>query len=75
MALSLEFQSLQKLNTRRYDYIRSSNGKTFGKYDSCLQSSKVSLMCSYNYHAKIQRERGREREGTNSKITICDYVS
>ncbi|XP_031621010.1 uncharacterized protein LOC116339329 [Contarinia nasturtii] len=33
--------SLQKLSTRRYDYVRSSNGKTFGKYDNCLQTARV----------------------------------
>lgn len=35
------YQALQKLNTRRYDYVHFGNGKTFGKYGDCLQTARV----------------------------------
>lgn len=33
--------SWQRFDTRRYDYIRSSKDQTFGKFDRCLQTTKV----------------------------------
>lgn len=33
--------ALQKLNTRRYDYVRFGNGKTLGKYGDCLQTVRA----------------------------------
>lgn len=29
------------MDTRRYDFIRSGDGTTFGKADACLQTSQV----------------------------------
>lgn len=46
-------QSSQKLHTRRYDYVRYSNGKTFGKFDACLQSAKVRLF--YEHSNKLEK--------------------
>lgn len=48
-----ELQALQKLGTRRYDYVRftngKENGKTFGKYDSCLQTAHVMIFKLFSF--------------------------
>lgn len=37
----LILQATQKLLTRRYEFLRYADGTTFGKFDSCLQSTQV----------------------------------
>lgn len=46
-----KFQSTQKVETRRYDFIQYENGKTFGKYGACLQTAKVNHTF---YHIPIE---------------------